>query len=166
MALERTSKPRRREQREKTKIARRRGESTIFEVPEDHFEAFLEPFCGTRCRPSLAVIPASELTKTHTQFTSMHVGLGRPLEAILGPSWGHPGPSWGHLDAILAPFQGCEWREKRKHAIEREEQTNLAKFARRLGESTIFEVPGGLVEAFWKRFRAILGPLHPQMTPT
>ena len=76
--------------------------------------------------------------------------ISAPSWPILGPSGGHLGPSWGRLGAILGHLEASRERKRREHA-------NSAKFARCLGESTIFEVPVGHSESLLERLCNHLG---------
>ena len=80
-----------------------------------------------------------------------------PFWDFLGPSWGHLGADSSHPEAILGPILAV--KEQGRIGKNRQEQRrpNSAKMARRLGESTIFDVPRSPVEAFLGQFWSILG---------
>ena len=75
----------------------------------------------------------------------------------MGPSWSHLGPSWNHL----GPVQGYEKNKKTKHGQKYRCQANFLKFARRLGESTIFGLLRVILGHLGGHLEAILDHLGP-----
>ena len=100
----------------------------------------------------------------------------RSVSAFLGPFWDHIGLPWSHLGAILGhhrailkPFWASKGLGKRRKTREDQRRANSAKIARRLGESSIFDVPGSPVEAFLGQVWGILGsscPLGANLMPS
>ena len=88
---------------------------------------------------------------------------------LLGPSWGHLGailgPSWGYLGTILGHLGASLGPNRSQDAGDKTRRTNLAKFARRLGRSTIFDVPGGPFQTLLGNLGAILAHLGAMLQP-
>ena len=155
------------------KIARRLGESTIFEGPGDHVEAFLGPswvivgLLGAILRHRGAIsgnLGSIHLEAILCQLKQSRAILG-PLGALFGSSWGQLGANLGCLGAILGHFKALKRQERRTAERNKIRQTNLAKFARRPGESAIFEFPGDHVEAFLGPSWPVLGHLGSILAP-
>ena len=140
--------------------------SEVFEVLGE--SSYIQFLPGELSSPRPTQVPPTDVLNSlfYDRFLAIcfSVCMWTHLGAIWVPSGCHLEAISGHLGVILADFRVAKEEGGRNMKRKSRGLRNSRKYARRLGESTIFEFPGDHVEAFLGSFWGHLGVIEVQVT--